>query len=474
VPFLEGRISIEIRTAKKVRSRVLNSVPKTKISSRLAGKRFYVVLFLFFNVAINYMDRVNLSVAAPTIAKHFHWDPAQMGWVFSAYIWTYAACLLPDGWLADRIGARRIFAIAISVWSAAAILTGAASNIWSMIAARLALGVGESTSFPVCNKVVRQWFPAGERAFATALFHSGVFASIALGSPLVAWLVLSVGWRASFVITGSLGFVWLLCWLLWFQPPEKCEWLSAAERQLILDNRDGGPRTSRLILDVRPQSGIGYSLGSLLRQQSVWGLALTMGTVNYMNYLFLTWLPSYLVQARGMNLMRAGFFSSMPYIAGILVEIVFGNLSDRTLTPERLKQGGRRNQSGLLIILSSVILLINYARSNAAAIAVISIALACNTTVIALLYALTNDLIEDPKIAGTVFGVVVLGGNLFGLLAPILTGYIVRATGSFNGAFAISGALSLIGASISFLFTRRPITGSVQIGIGEPVLHKIV
>jgi ACS family glucarate transporter-like MFS transporter len=172
--------------------------------------------------------------------------------------------------------------------------------------------------------------------------------------------------------------------------------------------------------------------------------------------------------------MRAGFFSSIPYIAGILVEIVFGKLSDRTLTPERLKQGGRRNQSGLLIILSSVILLINYAHSNAAAIAVISIALACNTTVIALLYALTNDLIEDPKIAGTVFGVVVLGGNLFGLLAPILTGYIVRATGSFNGAFAISGALSLIGASISFLFTRRPITGFVQIGIGEPVLHKIV
>jgi MFS family permease len=446
-------------------------VANTKVSSLLAGKRSYVALFLFFNVAISYMDRVNLSVVAPTIAKQFHWDPAQMGWVFSAYIWTYAACLLPCGWLADRIGARRTFAIAISIWSAAAMLTGAASNIWSMIAARLGLGIGESTSFPVCNKVVRQWFPAGERAFATALFHSGVFVSVALSSPLVAWLSLRAGWRASFVITGSLGFVWLLCWLRWFQPPEKCQWLPADERQLILEKRDGAPKSTPGTLGATRRSGIGSMLGGLLRQQSMWGLALTMGTVNYMNYLFLTWLPSYLVQARGMNLMRAGFFSSIPYIAGIVMEIVFGKLSDRALTPERLKQGGRRNQAGVLIVLSSVILLINIAHSDAAAIAVISMALACNTTVIALLYALTNDLIEDPKTTGTVFGIVVLGGNLFGLLAPIFTGYIVRATGSFNSAFAISGALSLMGASIAFMFTRRPITGPVQTEIGEPVLR---
>ncbi len=443
----------------------------TKDSSLLAGKRFYIVLFLFFNVAINYMDRVNLSVVAPTIAKQFHWDPAQMGWVFSAYIWTYAACLLPCGWLADRIGARRIFAIAISIWSAAAMLTGATSSIWSMIAARLGLGIGESTSFPVCNKVVRQWFPAGERAFATALFHSGVFVSVALSSPFVAWVAIRAGWRASFVITGSLGFIWLLLWLRWFQPPENCQWLPADERQLILDKRDGALKPARDASHTTRQSGIGKMLRVLLRQQSMWGLALTMGTANYMNYLFLTWLPSYLVQARGMNLMRAGLLSSIPYIAGIIMEIVFGKVSDRSLTPERLKQGGRRNQAGILIILSSVILLINIAHSEAAAIAVISMALACNTTVIALLYALTNDLIEDPKTTGTVFGIVVLGGNLFGLLAPIVTGYIVKATGSFNSAFAISGALSLIGALIAFLFTRRPITGAVQMETSMPLVR---
>jgi MFS family permease len=439
----------------------------TKGQSLLAGKRFYIVVFLFFNVAINYMDRVNLSVAAPTIANHFHWDPAQMGWVFSAYIWTYAACLLPGGWLADRIGARRVFAIAISIWSAAAMLTGAVSSIWSMIASRLALGVGESTSFPVCNKVVRQWFPAGERAFATALFHSGVFVSIAVSSPLVAWIVLKAGWRASFVISGSLGFVWLLCWLRWFQPPEKCTWLSADERQFILANRAGAPASitgaGDTNSDTARKSGIGFTLGGLLRQQSMWGLALTMATANYMNYLFLTWLPSYLVQARGMNLMRAGFFSSIPYIAGIVMEIVFSVFSDRSLSPERLKQGGRRNQAGVLIILSSVILLINVVHGDAATIALISVALACNTTVIALLYTLTNDLIEDPRTTGTVFGIVVLGGNLFGLLAPIVTGYIVKATGSFDSAFAISGALSFMGATTVFLFTRRPITGSVQV-----------
>ena len=208
-------------------------------SSPLGGKRFFIVLFLFSNVVINYVDRVNLSIAAPALAKDFHWDAAQMGWVFSAYLWTYAACLIPCGWLADRFGARRTSAIAISVWSAAAMLTGAVTNFGNMVAARLALGVGEATTFPVCNKVVRQWFPSGERGFATALFHSGVFGSIALASPMVAWLVVQVGWRWSFVISGSLGFVWLLLWLRWFQPPETCAWLPSEERRLILERRMG-------------------------------------------------------------------------------------------------------------------------------------------------------------------------------------------------------------------------------------------
>jgi len=427
-----------------------------KPASMLSGKRRFILIFLFFNVAINYVDRVNLSVAAPALAKQFHWDPAQMGWLFSAYLWTYTVFLMPWGWLEDRFGVRKTGSISNIIWSAGAIFTGAASSIAGMISARLGLGAGEAASFPMCNKVVRQWFPAKERGFATALIHSGVFVAVGLASPLVAWLVVRTGWRASFFIMGSLGFVWLFFWLRWFQPPEQCQWLSAKERQYILENR----APSLLTGEVHgPTSTPGFYLaaGSLLRHQSMWGLAITLGFVNYMNYVFLTWLPSYLVQARGMNLMKAGVYSGIPYLVGVIMEICFGRVSDFFLTPDRLKQGARRYHVALLTFMSSIILLINFTHGAVSTLAVISFALACNTTVIAIIYALTNDMIENPQLTGTAFGMLLVGGNLIGMTAPVVTGYLVKSSGGFASAFTVSGVLPLLAAGLAIAFTRRPI-----------------
>jgi ACS family glucarate transporter-like MFS transporter len=439
----------------------------TKPVSLLHGKRFWIVGFLFFNVVINYIDRVNLSIAAPVIAKHFHWDAATMGWIFAGYLWTYAACLLPSGWLADRFGARHVGAIAIFIWSAAAMLTGAVTNFASMILARLGLGVGEANCFPMCNKVVRQWFPAEERGFATGIFHAGVFVSIALTTPLVAWVVLRAGWRLSFIIFGSLGFVWLALWLKWFQPPESCSWLPESERQYIVKRRDGGPASATS--GAARKMSFAQSVAPLLRQKSMWGLFITQGCANYMQYLFLAWLPSYLVQARGMNLMKAGIYTAIPYLIGGLFEITLGKVSDRILTPERLKQGKRRNQVALFVLLTSVVLLINTVNSSFAIIAIITVVLSCNTTVLMFMYALTNDLIEDPRVAGTVFGMLLLGGNIFGLFAPIVTGYIVKSTGRFDSAFVIAGVLALIGAAVILTMTRRPVHGPVEAEFGAPL-----
>jgi ACS family glucarate transporter-like MFS transporter len=438
-----------------------------KPASLLHGKRFSIAVFLFFYVVINYIDRVNLSIAAPVISKHFGWDAAAMGWIFSAYLWTYAGAIVPSGWLADRFGARRVGAVAIAVWSAAAMLTGAVANFTSMIAARLGLGLGEANCFPMCNKVVRQWFPAEERGFATGIFHAGVFASIALTTPLVAWVVLHAGWRTSFVVFGSVGFIWLACWLKWFQPPERCSWLSPEERQHILETRDGGALRTAGPRDSTRQIGFVHSLAPLLRQKSMWGLFITQGCTNYMQYLFLAWLPSYLVQARGMNLMKAGIYTAIPYLIGGIVEITLGNLSDRILSAEARKQGKRRNQVALFVLLTSVVLLMNAVNSSFAIIAIITVVLSCNTTVLMFMYALTNDLIEDPRVAGTVFGMLLLGGQVFGLFAPIVTGYIVKTTGRFDSAFAIAGVLALIGAVVILTMTRRPLHGPMEVAVAR-------
>ena len=198
---------------------------------------------------------------------------------------------------------------------------------------------------------------------------------------------------------------------------------------------------------------------ALMGQPSVWGLAITEGCVNYMNYMFLAWLPSYLVRDRGMDLMRAGLYSAIPYVAGIVAEIGFGHLSDRILTPARVRAGGRRNQVVLFLILSSVALFIPVVRSQAAIIGLISLAISFNTTTVTFMYALTNDLVQDPDVVGTAFGFMLLGGNLFGLAAPVVTGYLVRTLGNFSAAFLVAGTLPLLGAVTALFMTRRPIYG---------------
>ena len=430
--------------------------------SLLMGKRFFIALFLFSQMLINYVDRVNLSIAAPAIAKHFHWDPAVMGWVFSGYLWTYIIFLVPNGWLVDRFGSRRVSAAAVTLWSTMAISTGAVTNLVTMIFARLGLGIGEASTFPVVNKVVRQWFPARERGYATALYHSGMFLSMAVGTPIIAWVVVHFGWRWSFVVAGIPGFFWVLAWLKWFRPPEQCTWLSSEEKTLILETRQDGGAPAEIGSSTVSQLSIWTTLKILLRQKSMLGMFFAEGCQNYMNYLFLAWLPSYLVW-RGMPLMKAGIYTAVPYLIGGIGEIILCRLSDRILKPEDVKKGKRRTQNALYLIFTSVVLLIPVLHNEFAILTVITIALMFNTTVGALHSALTGDLVRDHRVAGSAFGLLLLGGNIFGLAAPIATGYIVKTTGNFNSAFALAGSLALLGAVIVFTMTRRPIYGTSEL-----------
>jgi len=433
-------------------------MPNTVSKSILGSKRIWIAIFLFFNLLINYIDRVNLSVAAPAIMKHFHWDAAQMGWIFAAYLWTYTLCLIPTGALADRFGARNVSAIAISLWSAAAMVTGAVTNFSNMILARLGLGIGEATTFPVAGKLIRQWFPATERGIAGAIFHCGGHAAPALALPVVAWLVINCGWRLSFVILGGLGFIWLLFWLLFYQPPEECRWLSEEERHLILTTRDVSlvPTASTGKIDLRKV------LPVLLRQRSMWGVMLTQGCSTYFNYVFLTWLPTYLVQARGMHLVKAGFVGAIPYLVAVVAVLGLSRLSDRLLTPEGIRLGKRRNFLIGLLLCCTVVMATNFVQSQPGLIVVLSLAMSFNLTCLTLNLILTNDLLEDANLAGTVLAVVAVSSNVFGLFAPIVTGYIVKATGSFAAGFYIQGFLVIAAAAISFTFARKPIHGPIR------------
>jgi ACS family glucarate transporter-like MFS transporter len=415
------------------------------------GKRFIIVAFLFFNMFINYMDRINLSVAAPIVARQYKWDPALMGWIFSGFLWTYMVCLIPWGWATDRYGSRRVGALSMTLWSLSGMATGAIVGFGSMMASRLALGVGEGASFPISGKVVRQWFPAGERGLATAIFNAGTFAGPAISAPVVAWLVLQAGWRWSFVITGAIGILWAILWLSFFRAPAECGWLPEDERNYLLSETGAPPKTAA------PQIPTKGALGLLLSRKTMWGQFLTQGCCAYTMYLYLAWLPSYLVRERHMDLMKASWFTALPYLISVVLGIMIGKLSDSILTPEAVKQGKRRTLLIIFILLSSVVLLTNVVSNQWVVVALISLALTSISSALTLNIAMCNDLVWDPTMAATALGFQILGGNTFGIFAPILTGYIVKTTGSFNSAFFLAGGLLFLGAATSLTMTRRPL-----------------
>jgi ACS family glucarate transporter-like MFS transporter len=415
------------------------------------GKRFIIVAFLFFNMFINYMDRINLSVAAPIVARQYKWDPALMGWIFSGFLWTYMVCLIPWGWATDRYGSRRVGALSMTLWSLSGMATGAIVGFGSMMASRLALGVGEGASFPISGKVVRQWFPAGERGLATAIFNAGTFAGPAISAPVVAWLVLQAGWRWSFVITGAIGILWAILWLSFFRAPAECGWLPEDERNYLLSETGAPPKTAA------PQIPTKGALGLLLSRKTMWGQFLTQGCCAYTMYLYLAWLPSYLVRERHMDLMKASWFTALPYLISVVLGIMIGKLSDSILTPEAVKQGKRRTLLIVFILLSSVVLLTNVVNNQWVVVALISLALTSISSALTLNIAMCNDLVWDPTMAATALGFQILGGNTFGIFAPILTGYIVKTTGSFTSAFFLAGGLLFLGAATSLTMTRRPL-----------------
>ena len=421
----------------------------------MSYRRGWIAFFLFALAMINYMDRIALSIAAKPIATEFHLSAISMGYLFSSFIWSYALFLLPMGVLIDRYGTKRMAGVGIFVWSAATALTGAASSFGALLMARLVMGAGESSSNPVGAKVIRQWIPASERGVITSLFNSGSYAGPAICSAMLGSLVGAFGWRVSFVIAGAIGFVWLLCWLAFFNSPEKAHWLKPQEREKILRERE-----VKSTVAVESES---RGLASLIRTPTLWGLALAQGCNVYTQYLFLTWLPSYLQETRHFSLGKTGLFAAMPYAVSVVLCILAGRLSDIYLKKSGVGTGRRRNAVALAMLTGAIILVVPFTTSIYALLAVFSITLTGIASTTSLNFALLNDLMPSSRDVGKAMAFVVVGGNIFGMIAPIATGYVIDATGSYDWAFGIAGLLLLLGAVISLTMTRRPMVATPHV-----------
>jgi MFS family permease len=415
----------------------------------MSYRRGWIAVFLFSLAMINYMDRIALSIAAKPIAEEFHLTSVGMGYLFSSFIWSYALFLIPVGLLIDKFGVKRVGGFGIFIWSLATALTGAASSFASLLTARLVMGAGESVSNPVGAKVIREWIPSTERGTITAIFNSGSYAGPAICSLVLAALVAAFGWRMSFVIAGSIGFVWLLAWYFFYGKPEQVSWLSEKERDVIVETRTAKGNKDA---DSKP-----FGLKQLLKTPTLWGLALAQGCNVYTQYLFLTWLPSYLQDARHLTIAKSGLFTAIPYAVAVVLCIGIGKLSDQYLKKgSGTASGKRRNVIALTMMISSCILLIPSAEGITQLVVIFSLTLAGIASTTSLNFTLLNDMLPSSGDVGRAMAFVVVGGNIFGMLAPVVTGYVISATGSYNWAFGIAGGLLVTGALVILSMTRKP------------------
>jgi MFS family permease len=414
-------------------------------------RRGWIYVLTLALVTINYMDRSALGVVAQAVRGEFKLSPVEMGYLFSSFFWTYVICLLPIGIMLDRYSTRSINSVGIALWSLAMAATAGVWSFASLIGVRLVMGAGEATSIPSCGRIVREWMPAQERGVANAVWSAGSFLGPAIGAIVVASLTSGWGWRAAFIVLGGLGSVWLVCNLIWFDRPEKVSWLSADERSKILAERSAGTPD-----EIGQQGSPGVIL-ELLKSPSMWGTMIAQAAGIYTLYLLLFWMPSYLQDTKHLTIMKTGLYTAIPWAVAVPVSILIGLASDRMLKGGALLAGGRRAMVIFTFLLAAACALVPFTDDTALIIVLFAISLSGINAAISLNVTLVTDLVHRARDVGKAISLCILSGNICGLLAPIVTGYIVAGLGGYDWALWVAGILLVIGAIALGLMTREVI-----------------
>lgn len=410
-------------------------------------RRWGIALLLGFGVLVNYFDRVNLSISQEALHATFGITAVTFGYLLSAYSWTYAALQLPAGLLLDRFGVKLVGRIGAFLWSVASFAAAVSTALPGFFSARLLLGVGEAPTFPANAKAIGYWFPAEERSLATAFFDSAAKLASAVGVPLLGVLLLRFGWRWCFAATGFLSLIYFFLFYSFYKNPSEDPTLPAAAREFLL--RHGAQP------EDRTHAAKGAPLLYLLARRKVWGLALGFAAYNYTFFFLLTWLPSYLSMARGIDFLHSALYTSLPWLVATVADILVGGwlvdkLVQSGLEPSRVRRtiliAGTSLGMGMLGAM--------YAQSTAGAVAWISVAIGGLSAAAPVCWSVPS-LIAPRESVGTLGGIMNFGSQLSAIAAPIVTGYVVEFTHSFYWAFALAaGFLALGVAGYIFLLGR--------------------
>ena len=429
----------------------VHSTPTTAATGPIPRRRWGIAVLLGFGILVSYFDRVNLSVSKDALYGAFGISAVTFGFLSSAYNWPYMLLQLPSGLLLDRFGVRRVGMVSTFIWTLASFAAASSVGIASLFGARILLGIGEAPTFPGTAKATAYWFPKDERSLATATFDSMAKFSSAIGIPLLGLVLLYSGWRANFALTGAISVVYLALFFAFYRNPSADPKLSEVERAYI---RNGGAQPEDPV-----RAAAGAPLGYLITRRKVLGLALGYGSYNYVFYLLLTWLPSYLAEAQHLDLRRSFFYTAVPWLSATIVELVVGGW----LVDSLIQRGWNATRVRQTILVGGTSLglgIFGVAYSHSAQSAVSWIALSITGLSIAAPVGWSMPgLIAPRESVGTIGGIMNLSNQLSGIAAPIVTGFVVAATKEFEWAFLVASAYLFIGiaAYIFLLGDMAPI-----------------
>lgn len=459
---------------------------------KLRGLRWWIIGLVFFATLINYIDRLTLSALAPEIIRDLKLSNYDFAGIATWFLLAYTISQGLSGKLYDRIGTRRGFSVSIIVWSIAAMAHAFARGLGSLSLFRFILGLGEAGNWPGAAKVVAEWFPVRQRAFGMAIFNSGAAIGSIIALPFVIWLYSNFGWRATFVLTGTLGFVWLAVWLIFYQTPDRHSWLTPEEQDLIRDEpqperrdrsinatgasdrvNENAPHTlssagreekvAASVEDIADSSIPGELAGrfsaprwrDLLSYRQVWAIVLARFLTDPIWWLYITWLPLYLNRARGFDLKQIALFAWVPFVAADAGSLIGGWMSGHLIARGWSVNHARKLVIGLAALLMPAGIFAAFAENPMTALALISVVLFGFQVWINNVQTLPSDFFSDKEVA-SVAGLGGTGAGIGAMIFTLTTGWVVDNF-SYVPILVAAGVLAPIGTIVLFI-----LAGSIE------------
>jgi MFS transporter, ACS family, hexuronate transporter len=439
---LQRAVEYLLNTSKqKIIRKNISMTENEKGKVKIGSYRWMICALLFFGTTINYIDRQVLGILAPLLQSEINWTESEYGWIVTAFQATYAIGLILFGWFIDKYGSKIGYSISVTVWSIAAMAHALAKTPFGFGAARAGLGLGEGGNFPAAIKTIAEWFPQKERALAIGIFNSGTNIGAIITPAVVPWLTVTYGWQAAFIATGSIGFLWLIGWVLMYERPEKKKRLASTELKYILSDKQ------EISTEKIPWS-------KLLKYRQTWVYIVGKFFTDPIWWFYLFWLPKFLNKSYGLTLTELG----LPLIT-IYLMISVGSVGGGWLSSLLIERGMAVMKSRELVmcLCGVCVLPIVFASQMSnlwIAVLLIGLAAAAHQGYGANLMALISDLLPK-RVVGSVTSLGGLAGSISGVLFSIFIGYILEWTGSYILPFLIAAPTYLVALGTIHLLASK-------------------